>query len=57
MKPQHYLVSSNLVYHLTVLNAIHCIRRSHSLTDVGSVSIAMKARLNGVSTDVQKVVR
>lgn len=49
MKPQHYLVSNNLVYHLTILNAIHCIGRSYSLTDVSSVSIAVQTRLSGVT--------
>lgn len=55
MKPQHCLVSNSLVYHLMVLNAIHCFRKSRSLTDVNSVSLAMKVRLNGVSADVKAV--
>lgn len=52
MKLQHYLVSNNSVYHLAILNAIHCIRRNHSLSNVNN--IAVWTRLGDVTTD-QKV--
>lgn len=53
-KPQHYLVSNTLVYHLTILDAINCIRKRLSPRDFSGLSIAVQTRLSGVTADVQK---
>lgn len=54
MKPQHYLVSNNSVYHFIIPGAIIGTGRWLSPNDDSSCSIALQSRLSGVCTDVPK---